>query len=195
MRTLATLALVIAVPTVTPGPNNFIVMAESAAGGIRRAILPILAIAVSSALMLAAITPLLTFQFMQQLLPLVGVAGALVLSGLAIQQWFLAGRPIQPFFRAGRAVALAPLQWANPKAWALVVAVAAKGSVSGLSPWIPVALLAVISVTSSLLWATVGQWLSDLAAHPVYGPWIRRAMAASLLLTAIQLLLSQIGDQ
>lgn len=194
MQTLADLALVIAVPTVTPGPNNFIVMAESAAGGIRRAVLPILAIAVGSALMLAAVTPLLSFQFMQQFLPFVGVAGALVLAGLAIQQWLSASRPIQPFFGDGRAAALAPLQWTNPKAWALVAAVAAASSASGLSAWIPVALLAAISIASSLLWATAGQRLSNLANHQVYGRWIRRAMAASLLLVAVQLFLSQIGD-
>ena len=195
MQTLADLALVIAVPTVTPGPNNFIVMAESAAGGVRRATPSILAIAVGSALMLAAVTPLLAFQFMQQVVPVVGTTGALVLSGIAVQQWFSASRPIQPFFSAGRAAALAPLQWTNPKAWALVVAVAAAGSVSGLPSWIPIALLAAISTASLLLWASVGQRLSSLTNHPVYGPWIRRAMAASLLFAALQLLRSQIGDQ
>lgn len=195
MQTLADLALVIAVPTVTPGPNNFIVMTESATGGIRRAIFPIVAIALGSAVMLAAVTPLLAFQFMQQLLPLVGVAGALVLSGLAIQHWLSADHPIQAFFGAGRAAALVPLQWTNPKAWALVVAVAAAGDASGLSAWIPVALLAGISIASSLLWATAGQRLSNLANHPVYGPRSRRGMAALLLLAAVQLFLSQLGDR
>jgi threonine/homoserine/homoserine lactone efflux protein len=195
MQTLADLALLIAVPTVTPGPNNFIIMTESAAGGIRRAFLPILAIAVGSALMLAAVTELLAFQFMQRLLPLLGIAGALALSGRAIQQWILARRPLQQIFEAGRAAALAPLQWTNPKAWALVAAVAAAGSASRLSGWIPIALLALISIVSSLLWATAGRRLSDHLAHPAYGPWIRRAMAASLLLAAVQLFISQIGDQ
>ena len=193
MHSLLCLAAIIALPMITPGPNNFIVMAQSVAGGVRRAIPSILAIAAGSAIMMTVAIRFVTFAFVERTQMWIGIAGSFFLAVMTIQQWLAADRPLQAHFGPSRSLALIPFQWVNPKSWVLAVIVATAASTAGVSSWLPILLLVTISIASSLLWALLGGKLSRLASDPTRGLWLRRAMAAALLLATIQLLLSQFG--
>jgi threonine/homoserine/homoserine lactone efflux protein len=193
MNTLTTLATVIAVPAVTPGPNNFIIMAQSAAMGMRRAIPAILAVAVGSALMLALVLCLNAFVFLERFEQLIGVAGSLLLAGLAIQQWMNAGRPTRLAAGPARALALISFQWVNPKAWVLMIVIATAANSAAISPWRPIALLFSISIASSMLWASLGTRLSRFRSDSNSARWLGRGLAGVLFLTATQLFLTQLG--
>ncbi|MBA3668108.1 MAG: LysE family transporter [Sphingomonas sp.] len=177
-----------------PGPNNFIVMAESIAGGIRRAVPSILAIAVGSALLLAAAKGLLAFHFMQRIVPLIGVAGCLLVAAMAGRLWMKPAEPDMLGIHSKRPIALVPFQWVNPNSWVLAVVVATAASSAGYPDWVPIALLAALSAAASLLWAMVGQSLAPLAANPKHGRWLNRAVAVAMFVAALQMFISQIGE-
>jgi threonine/homoserine/homoserine lactone efflux protein len=92
-----------------------------------------------------------------------------------------------------RGLPLALFQLANPKAWVLVLFVAASARAARLSEWIAPILVLTISLTCSLVWGGLGQALSRFLTHPRYGVTVRRALAGAMFAAAIDLSLPQIG--
>src|SRR4030095_9567629 len=115
MHSLLSLAAIIALPMITPGPNNFIVMAQSLAGGVRRAIPSILAIAAGSAIMMTVAIRFVTFVFVERTQLWIGIAGSFFLAVMTIQQWLAADRPLRAHFGARRSLALLTLHLYKPK--------------------------------------------------------------------------------
>ena len=194
MEQLAALAAAIVIPTIAPGPNNFIVMTQATAGGVRRAAPSILAIALGSAIMLAAAIAAVSLEFVDRARPWIAAVGSLLLVDIAVRHWLRAGHPDAVGPPLGSAASLIPLQWLNPNAWVLTILVAAASQSLGSSPPAALMLLAGISVGCSLLWAFLGGMLSSFAHEPKRRLWLDRILSAALLIAALQLLVTQIGD-
>jgi threonine/homoserine/homoserine lactone efflux protein len=193
MHGFVTLCLLITVTAITPGPNNFVILTEAAAKGVRGALPAIGALAASSAVMLVAGSSFLVFANVEPLLPWIGAVAGFLLAAMAISQWRGAKTHIPQRPRNIHAMALALLQSANPKAWILVVVVLAGSRSAGVSIGDAALLLAVISFGCSLCWGALGASIARALADRRSGPWLRRGLAGALLGTALHLSYSQLG--
>lgn len=143
----------------TPGPNNIMVSAAAANHGFRATFPHILGIAVGFSIMLLILGsglagPLAADPRLHNMLRWVGAAWMLWLAlKIALADGALAGgtgRPPLSFFGA------ALFQWINPKAWLIVLAIAATYTTAGQSLYRQVAILAVISFLVTI--PCVGAW-------------------------------------
>src|SRR5690606_32484543 len=124
METLLPLLGFVVVSTVTPGPNNLMVLVSGANWGLRRTMPHIIGIAIGFPVMIVAVGLGLGVAFdrlpwLHDVLKYVGFAYLLYLA------WRIAraGRP-ELEGRAGRPLTVfeaASFQWVNPKAWAIVL--------------------------------------------------------------------------
>ncbi len=164
------------VASVTPGPNNAVVLATAARRGLRGALPCMLGISLGFGFMVAVVgvglaAPLLAHPLLHDALRWVGAAWLLVLA------WRIAHAGDAP---PGDGVAASPgffrvfwgmcgFQWVNPKAWILAVATTATYTVPGGAVRAQVLLLAglfaVIGLFSAGAWALLGagtgRWLSS----------------------------------
>lgn len=192
------------IASITPGPNNAMVMISGAAFGWRRTVPHIAGITVGMAVFLAAAVFGLgaLIERAGMLLPVVKTLGAAWLAWLAWR--FLraavvgsgsgpgsrgqaAGRPLR-FHEA------ALFQWVNPKAIVFAVSVASAYIELAPSPLARAALIVgaflLVGPASVLAWVFAGAGLSRLLAGPRTGPWLNAAMGVVILLTAVLILLS-----
>ena len=194
MTTLVSIAVLIAVAAITPGPNNFIVMAQASVAGAAATGRAIAAVVVGGVSMIALTTSLTSFPIIEQATPWLALAGSTLLALMAVQQALHAGSPDQGGDVLKRPLALVAFQWVNPKAWIMVTLIASAGAASGYSSPVLVALFAVISVTSLIVWAVGGRLISAWANTNHRRKWIDRGLAAALFVTAAQMAFSQLGD-
>jgi threonine/homoserine/homoserine lactone efflux protein len=194
MTALASLLLLIALAAITPGPNNFIVLAESASRGIFRTVPVMVAIAAASGAMLLLVTGLVTFVHIERLFRWIALLGSSLLAFMAIGQWLGASRPhtAGKSPRVFRPATVALLQPPNPKAWILVIVVAGAARATGLADWVAALLVVSVSFACSLCWAALGRPLSRCMEQPSCRLWLRRTLSFALLATAIELSLSQL---
>ena len=191
---MVSIAVLIAVAAITPGPNNFVVMAQASAAGATATARSIAEVVVGGAAMIIFTTSLTTFSFMERAVPWLAIAGATFLAFLAVQQAFHAGSPEQGGAALKGPLALLAFQWVNPKAWVLVTLIASASVASGYSSLAVVALFSAISATCLLLWAIGGRLIWTWARTNGRRKWVERALAAALFVTAAQMALSQLGD-
>ncbi|WP_454723118.1 MULTISPECIES: LysE family translocator [Cupriavidus] len=174
------------VSSITPGPNNTMVLASGVNFGFARTVPHILGISLGFALMVAVVGLGLGSLFVA--LPwtwtVLRVVAALYLTWLA---WKLAGaggmqerqvaRPMG-FLRA------AAFQWVNPKAWVMAVGACSTYVLHG-NVWLNVLLLAgvfaVINLPSVAMWAVFGSALRRWLAQPRVLRVFNVAMALLLL--------------
>ena len=164
------------VASVTPGPNNAVVLATAARRGLRGALPCMLGISLGFGFMVAVVGvglagPLVAHPLLHDVLRWLGAAWLLVLA------WRIARAEDAP---SGPGVAAAPgflrvfwgmcgFQWVNPKAWILAVATSATYTVPDGAVRAQVLVLAglfvVIGLFSSGSWALLGagtgRWLSS----------------------------------
>jgi len=189
------------VGSVTPGPNNLMVMASGAAFGWRATLPHIAGIMVGFAVMTAAMNLGLgsILAGLPALVWAVKTAGALWLLWLAFQLGRAALRPAGPgkARAAGRPMRFHEavlFQWVNPKAWAM--ALAAAGAYVGLAgdhllrTAIIVAVFAACSPVANAIWVTVGEGLHQLLSGPRAGRIFGLLMAALLAATAASIFLA-----
>ena len=157
------------VTSVTPGPNNLMLMASGANFGLRRTVPHMLGISIGHSVMVFAVG--MGLGAVLEAVP--GVKGALKLAAVGYMLWLawkiahaaapgegkLAARPFS-FVQA------AAFQWVNPKAWAM--ALGAISAYSDGSFWTVVTVcvvFAAVNLPSVSLWAWAGQrlrlWLRD----------------------------------
>ena len=160
------------VSSITPGPNNMMLLASGATFGLRRTVPHIAGISAGCALMVLVLGGALagTVGRMPGLFTALHVVSTLYLLWLA---WRIAtatgphgtGARARPF----GALDAAGFQWVNPKAWAMVL-----GAVTSFArpdhllvdvPSIALVLMA-IGLPCIALWAGSGQVLSRFLSHP-----------------------------
>jgi len=191
---LAALAAFALVTSITPGPNNMMLMASGANFGVRRTIPHALGVGVGFTLMIILVGVGLMglfdlFPLLNLVLKLVSVAYLLWLAWKMAHaaapetQGSAGGRPMS-FLQAML------FQWVNPKAWSMALtAIALYARDRNLAAVVLVAaVFGIINLPSTSLWALMGQalrrWLSSPARLRTFN-WTM----ASLLVGSLALLI------
>lgn len=192
---------VIAAATVTPGPNNFVVMRAAARGGLRGALPAILGVVLGSLALLGVVVAgagalFNAVSYARQVLALAGCSylvwlGARLFAGgdvepVSAEQTAVAGNAL-PAGVAG----LVAFQFLNPKSWVLVLTATAATSptLGPLSLFLRLGLLFVLIATPSLLlWALFGAGVERVFGKPPRRRWLDRGLGALLVASALLLL-------
>ena len=159
---LSALVVFAFVTSITPGPNNMMLMASGANYGVRRTVPHMLGVATGFVIMAVLVGAGLVQVFdavpaLHTALKIVSVAYLLYLA------WKIATAPLPtPAGRAGKPMtflAAALFQWVNPKAWAMALT-----AVTVYAPSQTIAGLTLVSVTFGVInlpavgcWAMLGQ--------------------------------------
>ncbi|EAR51585.1 transporter, LysE family putative [Oceanicola granulosus HTCC2516] len=178
------------VTTVTPGPNNVMLMASGANFGVRRTLPHMLGIALG----LVSMILLLGFGLAQvfERLPAAGtVLKALAIAYLLYLAWRIATAEPRPDAAPGAearpmtALEAAAFQWVNPKAWAMAL--------TGVTVYLPDRTALTILVAAALffavclpcvsLWAALGQQLRRVLTNPARRRAFNVTMALLLVAT------------
>jgi threonine/homoserine/homoserine lactone efflux protein len=177
---------------VTPGPNNLIVLRAASRAGVRGA-LPAIAGVVLGGLAVLAVALVASdaaFAAEPRLRIAAGAAGCLYLMWLGLDLVRGAGRPSSGPTRGLPAASVAGLfsfQFLNPKSWVMVMT-AIGAMPAGDAPWWSLgAVFTVIPATCLLSWAIAGAALTRWLAQPRIAVWVDRAMGVLLIATAIAL--------
>jgi len=178
------------VTSVTPGPNNFMLLASGVNFGFVRTIPHILGISVGFASLLAAVglglgALLAAVPSLHTALKVVGAAYLLYLA------WRIAmsrshGKTGHAGTRPMTLLQAAAFQWVNPKAWVLAVtgmAVYADSRRPFLSAAIVVVAFTLVNLPSVSSWAGFGVALRGFLADPVRLKWFNIAMGVLLAAT------------
>ncbi len=189
------LAVFAVVSTVTPGPNNFMVLASGVNFGLARTIPHILGIVIGFALLVSAVglglgALLETFPAFDLALKIAGGAYLLYLAWkIATTRSMSAGE--EGAARPMSFVQAAAFQWVNPKAWVLVLTAIAVYSVPGepvLSIAIIFATYLVVMLPSLALWASFGRGLRHWLSDPTRLKWFNLTMGVLLAATLVPML-------
>ncbi|WP_225782989.1 LysE family translocator [Xenophilus sp. Marseille-Q4582] len=159
------------VTSITPGPNNTMLLASGLNHGFARSVPHILGISVGFALMVLGVGAGLgqLFATYPSLYTSLRVVGAVYLLWLA---WQIAtAQPMQEAAAPGQPFGFwkaAAFQWVNPKAWIMAIgAIATYAPAEGglLAVTVIAALFAAVNAPSVALWAAFGttlrRWLTD----------------------------------
>ena len=178
--------------TITPGPNNIMVMASGLNFGYRRTVPHMLGISVGFPVMLVAVGAGLGALIqgqpdVQRTLSYVGAAYLLWLAwkiavAAAPEAGAVAGRPIGFFQAAG-------FQWVNPKAWVLAIGATVTYTVLGEAYTSQVLVIALIFLIFGapciMLWLWFGASLKNILRKPEYVKIFNLSMATLLMLSLI----------
>lgn len=198
-ETFIGLAGVITVAAITPGPNNFIVLAQSLRGGLSGSILSIAGIVAGTQLLLLVIWFGADALFRHE----PRLQSAMTIAGAAYLFWLGLNGVRRSFASDGDNEAPLPaiaasfgglvlFQFLNPKSWVLVLTATAavSGNLNEASALTSLAaLFFCITGTCLLIWAFVGSGLTQLVSGAGQGRWFDRAMGALLMVSAALLLL------
>lgn len=204
-------SLFILVSSITPGPNNTMLMASGLNFGLRRSLAHLLGVQLGFAVLVLSVG--LGLHTVVQQFPLLydgmRIAGAAYMLWMAYQLAFVAhvapSTPAQPEDAApehalsapppvGRPMgfwAAAAFQWVNPKAW--VMGVTAMTTFlpphAGLAQLLPLVLLfLLIGCPCSFFWVGFGQAMRAWLQSPTRLRWFNRTMALALVASLYPLL-------
>jgi threonine/homoserine/homoserine lactone efflux protein len=175
------------VSTITPGPNNLMLMASGVNWGLRRSVPHLAGVSLGVVAMVLVLGAGLAQVFLRY--PAVGVA--LKVASLGYMLWLAwriatagapegdgaGGRPLS-FLQA------AAFQWVNPKVWAMsLTGISVYSGGGGITGILPVALaFLMVGPPSNVAWVVMGRALRRALADPVV---LRRFnLAMALLLVA-----------
>lgn len=185
----------IVVAVITPGPNNFIVMAAAGRGGFVAALPPMAGVVGGSVALLAVAWAgaAAAFEALPGLRTIVMLVGAGYLTWLGAMMIGQAGADASAaILLPDTALAVAAFQFMNPKAWMLMLtAVSAVAGEGGALPAL-VALTAIVALASAGclgLWAAAGAAIAGWLARPAARRWFDRAMGGLLIVSAALLLI------
>lgn len=173
--------------SITPGPNNMMLLASGVNFGFRRTIPHMLGIEVGFASVLIATGFGLgaLFSALPVLYLLLKVAGGLYLLWIA---WSIAmSRSLGDGRSTGDPMgfwAAAAFQWVNPKAWVMAVSsMAAFADPDNLVLTISIVTFAfaVLAFPCQAVWAAFGSVMRDWLSHPVRLKWFNITMAVLLV--------------
>ncbi len=194
---LLALAAFALVSSITPGPNNLMLLASGINFGFRRTLPHMLGVAVGFALMVA-IVGAATATVVALVPGLLGIVKWVSVAYLLYLAWKIATAP--PPSADGRVRArpmtflqAAAFQWVNPKAWTMALTAASAYLPAG-SRWLGVLVLAAvfgaINLPSVGAWAALGTSLRRFLADPVRLRWFNIAAALTLVATLYPVLAS-----
>ncbi|WP_405404562.1 LysE family translocator [Paracoccus sp. Ld10] len=181
-----------AVTTITPGPNNAMLMASGATVGLQGSWRHMAGIVLGFAAMVLVLGMGLApaLQSGPDLRRVMQAAGLAYVLWLA---WKIArARPMQAG-SAGRPVGLwqaAAFQWVNPKAWAMVLAALATYGAALGGPLPVAATFAVVGLPCHVLWVVAGARIARLIDAPERLRLFNIAMAGVMVLSMLPVLLA-----
>ena len=183
------------VTTVTPGPNNLMLMASGVNFGFRRSIPHILGIGLGFPLMIGLIG--MGLGRLLEAWPV--VYSALKVAGIAYLLWFAwrlanAG-PLEGGNSSGSPLSFlqgAAFQWVNPKAWLMgVAAIAAYTETANY--WTALLIVTMVfagaAFPSSAVWVGFGTALRHFMSDPRHYRWVNITMAVLLVLSLVPLVI------
>lgn len=194
-QTFLALLVFALVASITPGPNNVMLLASGTNFGFRRTIPHMAGIALGFCMLLLAVgfglgTILSTYPVLHEVLKIAGGAYLLYLA-FRVATTRTASARATTSAHPMTAIEAAAFQWVNPKAWVLAVSAMAVYA-DPERPYSSVTLVALsftlMSLPSVLIWAGFGVALRTFLADPVRLVWFNRAMGLLLALTLIPLL-------
>jgi threonine/homoserine/homoserine lactone efflux protein len=177
------------VGTVTPGPNNLMLMASGVNFGLRRTLPHVAGVTLGVVFMVLVLGAGLAELF-ERVPAATGVLKGLSVVYMLWLAWKIAtAAPLEASGPAGRPLTFlqaVAFQWVNPKAWAMVLTALGAYMVSDGLAGVAVVALAfqVVGPPSNVLWVVMGQGLRRLLAHPRR---LRRFNAAMALLLVVSL--------
>ncbi len=190
---IGALALFAFVSSITPGPNNLMLMASGANFGIRRSVQHMLGVTLGFMFMIFLVGMGLTQVFVAYPMTY-DVLKILCVVFLVYLAWRIAtAAPTTTQSVAGKPlnfVQAALFQWVNPKAWAMAItAISIYASNHGVAEVLWVALVfGLINLPCICSWTALGQQIHQYVASPVRLRWFNGTMAIALLLSLIMLL-------
>jgi threonine/homoserine/homoserine lactone efflux protein len=188
MSMLPSLALFALTASITPGPNNAMIMASGVNHGVRKSLPHFAGINVGFFLMVLGIGFGLgtVFEAVPALHNVIKVLGILYILYLA---WLIATTPTmnetQSVAKPLTVMQAALFQWVNPKAWVMISGAIATFTSSSSSIYSQVLLVAVVFITvgtpSCLLWLMGGVGLRRLLKKPKHLKAFNLVMALLLV--------------
>jgi threonine/homoserine/homoserine lactone efflux protein len=187
-ETLWALAAFAFVASITPGPNNLMLMTSGVKYGFGRTLPHLAGVVLGFALMIAVVGLGLSILFERypQILPTMRIAGSLYMLWLALR--IALAKPISKAEPGGRPIgffAAAGFQWVNPKAWAMALGALAAyaGVVDSYAGGVLLiaALCGVIAIPCCVAWTLFGASLSRLLMDPRASRPFNWTMAALLV--------------
>lgn len=181
--------------SVTPGPNNIMLMASGANFGLRRTLPHMMGVVVGFPLMLVMVGAGLSVVLQDHpvIHQIIRYAGAAYMLWMA---WKIAmARPEKKEARQDRPMRFLEavfFQWINPKAWTFAISAIAAYTTPGgsfaLQLGIIVLVCTAVCIPNSLLWITGGKFLSRLLNDPARMTLFNRIMGGLLALSIIPIL-------
>jgi threonine/homoserine/homoserine lactone efflux protein len=187
-ETLWALAAFAFVASITPGPNNLMLMTSGVKYGFGRTLPHLTGVVLGFALMIAVVGLGLSILFERypQILPTMRIAGSLYMVWLALR--IALAKPISKAEPGGRPIGFftaAGFQWVNPKAWAMALGALAAyaGVVDSYAGGVLLiaALCGVIAIPCCIAWTLFGASLSRLLMDPRVSRPFNWTMAALLV--------------
>lgn len=198
--TLGALLVYALVSSITPGPNNLMLLASGVNFGFRRTVPHMLGIGAGFVALLLATgwflgALLVAAPELHGALKVIGAAYLLYLAWrIATARAPSADRPAGA--RPMRFLEAAAFQWVNPKAWvmaATAMALYVDPQAPALSVLLVAAVFGMVNLPSVSTWAGFGSALRGFLADPVRLKWFNVAMGAALAFSAAPLLAHQPG--
>ncbi|WP_421722978.1 LysE family translocator [Bauldia sp.] len=182
--------------TVTPGPNNFMVLVSGANWGLARTLQHIIGIALGFPLMIAAVglgldSVFETYPLVHDILKYVAFAYLLFLAWRIAQ----AGRPESRMVRSRPMTMFEAMafQWVNPKAWALIFGATTLFTTPGGDPVLQVGIIALafglVCLPNGVVWCLFGTAIARLLADDRRRQVFNIAMAVLLIASVLPTLI------
>lgn len=197
--TLLAIAGVISVASISPGPNNLLVMRSASRSGLSGALPSIAGVIVGGlGLMILVIGGLqAVFESTPTLRSLVVVAGSVYLGWLGISMMRTAPPVTEgavqnvPDGTVARVVTAATFQFLNPKSWVLVLSAVAAAHTGAATVFFEVgAMLVIIPAIGLMIWSLLGVILMRFLSQPAQRRRFDRGMGILLMVSATLMLRS-----
>lgn len=181
------------VTSITPGPNNMMLMASGANFGLRRTIPHMLGVALGFGAMIA----LLGLGMDKVIADHPRFMQVLYLSSIIYVFW-LAWKIATAAAPGGRAAGAAPMsflqacafQWVNPKAWAMALGALSAYATDRAGVALVVVIFVLVNLPSVAVWAVMGQRLGGWLQNPGRLMLFNRAMALLLVASMLPVILN-----
>ncbi|CDX52222.1 conserved membrane hypothetical protein [Mesorhizobium plurifarium] len=178
------------VTSITPGPNNLMLLASGVNFGIARTVPHVLGISIGFLILLLAVgfglgAVLTALPALHTALKIAGAAYLLYLAWkIAMSRSMSDGKGAEG--RPMRFIDAAAFQWVNPKAWVMAITAMAVYT-NADHPFVSVALIsiafAIVNLPSVSVWAGFGTALRGFLSDPVRLKWFNIAMGVLLAAT------------